>query len=600
MSQKKNSNSQLEKMRHSCEHVLTQAMLKLYPGIKMAMGPATDEGFYFDFDPGPPAGGYKISEADFPKIEKEMQKIILLNLPIKKEKLSIEKARKLFKGNQYKQEWLDEIALRQAQGKKEKAVVYWTGPSTGSGFVDLCGGPHLKSTGEIGFFKLLSIAGAYWRGDEKKKMLTRIYGTCFPTKKQLDEYLKLQKEAKERDHRKLGVQLDLFVIDKHIGKGLPLLTTKGNIIREEILSYERKLEKEAGFLHVWTPHIARSELYKRTGHWQHYRETMYAPFGIDGEEYVLKPMNCPHHYAIYASRQRSYKELPVRITEAGTCYRYEKSGELAGLIRVRALTIDDAHILMAEDQIEQEFNLCIRMIKKMFKALGIKDSYVRLSINDPAEKIKFIADKKTWDEANKKLEKILKNGKTKYVVEKGEASFYGPKIDYMVKDSLGREWQMSTLQLDLFMAKRLNLTYIDKEGKKQHPVILHRGLTGSIERTIGLLIEHYGGAFPVWLAPVQAIIIPVTDRHNQYGKKVTTQLRAGGVRANTDTRSDTVSAKIRDAEIQKIPYVLVVGDKEVRGKTVNVRVRGEKVLGSMSLKKFLDLIKENIAKKKQV
>lgn len=571
-------------MRHSCEHVLTQAMLKLYPGLLMAMGPAVEDGFYFDFDP----RTIKISENDFPKIEEEMQKIIDQDLPIKRQILSIKKARSLFKGNPYKQEWLDEI---EKLGKK--ATVYWTERD----FVDLCSGPHVTSTGKIGPFKLLSIAGAYWRGDEKNKMLTRLYGTCFPSKEELDKYLWQLQEAKKRDHRLLGKRLDLFVINESIGKGLPLLTPKGNIIREEILKYEQSLENEAGFMRVSCPHIARTEIYKKTGHWQHYRELMYAPFGIDGEDYVLKPMNCPHHYMIYASRPRSYRDLPMRLAEDGTCYRFEKTGELSGLLRVRSLTIDDAHLLMTEEQVEDEFTLCINMVDKMFKAFHLQDYYVRLSLADPSDAAKYISDPKTWKKAGEKLEKIVKKNKLRFVVVKGEASFYGPKIDYLVKDSLGREWQMSTLQLDLFMAKRLNLTYTDKDGQEKHPIIIHRGLTGSLERTIGILIEHYGGAFPVWLSPIQTTIIPITDKHLSFGKKVFEQLKKADIRVELDDRSQTTSAKIRDAELNKIPYILVVGDREVKNNSVAVRERGKTKIKPFKLQKLIKEIREKIANK---
>lgn len=573
----------LQALRHSCEHVLTQAMLKLYPGLLMAMGPAIDEGFYFDFE-----YGGKISEEDFPKIEAEMQKIIDKNLPFKKEEITAKEARKLFANNPYKQEWLDEI---QAKGKKP--TVYWTGKD----FVDLCAGPHVTTTGEIKAFKLLSVAGAYWRGSEKNKMLTRIYGTAFATQKELDNYLNQLEEAKMRDHRKLGPKLNLFVIHDDIGKGLPLLTPKGTVIRNQILTYEKELEKEYGFEEVWTPHIAKSDLYKRTGHWQHYRDIMYAPFGIDDETYVLKPMNCPHHYMIYASLLRSYKDLPVRLSEPGTCYRYEKSGELGGLIRVRALTIDDSHILMREDQIDTEFNLCIEMVQKMFKAFGLKDYYVRLSLADPMDAVKYIADEATWKKAGIRLEKIIKDNKLKYEKVKGEASFYGPKIDFMVKDAIGREWQMSTLQLDLFMAKRLGLVYTDKNGQKQHPAILHRGLTGSLERTIGILIEHFAGAFPVWLTPVQVKVLPITERNITYGTEVLKKLRTEGLRVELDDRNETLQAKIRDAQLEKVSYMLIVGDREEKEGAVSKRERSGKDYGPQKLEKFISDIKEEIEKK---
>lgn len=569
-------------MRHSAEHILTQAMINLYPGLKMAMGPATDEGFYFDFD-----YDKKISEADFPLIEAGMRKIINKDLPFKKRILSIKKARQLFADNSYKQEWLDEI-----EKKGQQASVYYTGDE----FVDLCAGPHAKSTGKIGPFKLLKLAGAYWRGDEKNKMLTRIYGTCFPTQKELDNYLFQIKEAKKADHRIIGKKLDLFVIDENIGKGLPLLTPKGATIRKAITDYEYELEEKAGFVHVVTPHIGRSEIYKKTGHLQHYREYMYESFGIEGEEYVLKPMNCPHHYAIYASRPRSYKELPIRIAEAGTCYRFEKSGELSGLVRVRSLTIDDAHILLSENQIEQEYNLCINMVHSMFSAFHLKDYYVRVSLADPVDEIKYIADRKTWKKASDKLIKIVQKNNIKYKVEEREASFYGPKLDYMVKDSLGRQWQMSTLQLDLFMARRLNLTYIDCHGRQKHPVIIHRGLTGSLERTIGILIEHFSGAFPLWLSPLQLIIIPVGKRHLDKAQKHREDFSQSAIRVEVDDRNETVETKIRDATLQKIPYMGIIGDKESKN-LISVRNRKGENLGQIVIKDFISKLRQEIEEK---
>jgi len=574
-------------LRHSVEHVLTQAMINLYGKDKviMAMGPATDDGFYFDFDS---PGDFKISEADFPKIEKEMKKIIKADLPLKRKEIPVKEARKLFKGNPYKQEWLDEI---EKDGKK--AIVYWTGDD----FVDLCSGPHIVSTGEIKAFKLLSVAGAYWHGHEKNKMLTRIYGTAFETREELDKYLKRLEEAKKRDHRILGRQLDIFVINEDIGRGLPLLTPKGTIIRNQILEFEQILEKEAGFEQVWTPHIAKNELYKRTGHWEHFRDVMYSPFGIDNETYVLKPMNCPHHYMIYNSKPRSYKDLPVRYAEAGTCYRYEKSGEIGGLTRVRALSIDDAHILMREDQIDAELDLCIKMVLVIFKAFGLKKYWVRLSLNDPDDKVKYMTDSAHWKKAGEKLEEAVNRNKLEYRLAKGEASFYGPKIDFMAEDALGREWQMSTLQLDLFMAKKLDLAYVDKEGKNQHPVILHRGLTGSIERTIGLLIEHFAGAFPLWLAPVQVLVLPITDKVAAYAKTVSHSLKKAGIRAELDDSDETLSKKIRKAEIQKVPYMLVVGEKEEKEKKVTVRQRGQEKQEALDLTDFSKKIKQEIEEK---
>jgi threonyl-tRNA synthetase len=570
-------------LRHTTEHVLHTAMQNLYPGLKKAMGPATDDGFYFDFDL-----NQKISEADFPVIEKEMKRLIEADLPLTQQFVDNNEAKRIFAKNPYKLDWIENISTR-----NEKISIFRMGQAD----LDLCSGPHVKSTGEIKAFKLLSVAGAYWHGDEKNKMLTRIYGTCFPTPKELDQYLEFLEEAKLRDHRVLGPQLDLFVISNDIGRGLPLLTPKGTVIRNEILQFERELEKKNGFLEVWTPHIAKNDLYKRTGHWQHYQEVMYAPFGIDDETYVLKPMNCPHHYMIYESRPRSYRDLPIRLTEPGTCYRYEKSGELGGLTRVRALTIDDSHILMRENQIHEEFDRCINMVKEMFNAFGLLDYYVRLSLNDPKDSVKYIADPQTWKKAGELLEQIIVDNQLKYQKGEGEASFYGPKIDFMVKDAIGREWQMSTLQLDLFMAKKLKLVYIDESGQKQNPVILHRGLTGSLERTIGILIEHYKGAFPLWLAPVQAAVIPIAERHMEAARKACTALADANIRTSLDDRSESMQAKIRDATLQKIPYMGIIGDREAANGGLSIRTRKGKDLGVIAVSEFLSLLKNEIRAK---
>lgn len=591
----------LRAMRHTAEHLLHQAVKELYPQIHLAMGPATDEGFYFDFDNSPEGKEQiKIAESDFPKIEERMRQLKNLDLPLTRMEISVKEAKELFKDNPYKLEWIKGI-----EEKGEKVTIYWTGkPGEKNSMVDLCKGPHVESTGKVGSLKLLSIAGAYWHGDEKNKMLTRIYGTVFPTKQELDEYLKMLEEAKKRDHRKLGKELDLFVISEYIGKGLPLLTPKGNIIRKSILDYEYELEKQADFEQVFTPHIARSEMYKKTGHWDHYREVMYAPFGIEGEEYVLKPMNCPHHYMIYTSRPRSYKDLPMRLSEPGTCYRYEKTGELAGLLRVRALSIDDSHILMRESQIESEFKTCIEMVKKMFKAFGLNNFYVRLSLSDPSDAVKYIADESTWKKAGAMLEKIVKDNDLEYKIGKGEASFYGPKLDFIVKDSLGREWQMSTLQLDLFMGKRLGLVYTNEEGKEENPVILHRGLTGSIERTMAILIEHYAGAFPLWLAPVQVVILPISEKFLEPALKVKEELAKNNIRVELNDENKSLGGKIRNSTLQKIPFMIIIGEKEVMGYglgvrgeekiQVTIRTREGKDLGMMEVTKFINQLKSQI------
>lgn len=572
-------------MRHSCEHVLTQAMLKLFPGIKMAMGPATEEGFYFDFDP----DKYKISEADFPKIEAEMKKIIKANFPIRREEISITKARKLFADNPYKQEWLNEIKAR-----GEKATVYWTGEE----FVDLCAGPHVKSTGEIGPFKLLSVAGAYWHGDERNKMLTRVYGTCFPTQKELDHYLWQLEEAKKRDHRKLGKELDLFIIPEEVGPGLLIWTPKGAIIRREIENLIVSEQTKRGYLHVYSPHLGKKSLWVTSGHWALYRDKMYSPMKIDKEDYLVKPMNCPMHMMVYKSKMRSYRELPLRIAENATVYRYEKAGELSGMTRVRYITQDDAHIFCREDQVVDEFLGVIDYIMFLLKTFQIKDYWLRLSIRDPKNKDKYLGNDKIWEESERKIRQAIKKAGLKPIIKEGEAAFYGPKLDVMIKDSLGREWQCGTIQVDFMLPERFKLEYIDKNGKVQRPVLIHRAPLGSLERWVGLLIEHYGGAFPVWLAPIQVIIIPITERNNSYGQKLTEQLKNQNIRAELDSRDATTSAKIRDAELQKIPYMLIVGDREMKEKKVNVRIRGEKVLGVMSLKKFTQRVINDIAFKK--
>jgi len=571
----------LDNLRHSCAHLLAHAVKQLYPGALNAIGPAIENGFYQDFD----MGEWEISETDFPKIEAKMREILPGWQKFSFNEVTLAEAKRLFKDNKYKVEMATEFAKL---GKKLQT-------NDSGGFLDLCKMGHVENPSkELKYFKLLSVAGAYWRGDEKNKMLTRIYGTVFPTEEELDKHLWMREEAKKRDHRKLGRELDLFVISENIGKGLPLLTPKGTIIREAILKLEYRLERKYGFQHVVTPHIARSEMYKKTGHWQHYRDVMYAPFGIDGEEYVLKPMNCPHHYMIYASRPRSYKDLPMRLSEPGTCYRFEKTGELSGLLRVRALSIDDSHILMREGQIEDEFKRCIDMVRKMFEAFQLKEYYVRLSLADPSDAVKYIADEKTWKKAGDKLEKIVKDNKLKYVIAKGEASFYGPKIDFMVKDSLGREWQMSTLQLDLFMGKKLGLTYINEDGKEDHPVILHRGLTGSLERTLAVLIEHFSGAFPLWLAPVQVSVLPISEKFLDYAQKVKKQLDESSIRCEIDLDNRSLGAKIRQSTLQKVPFMIIIGEKETKSNLISIRTREGRDLGSVDVNKFIDQLQSQI------
>lgn len=576
-------------LRHTAEHVLHAAMQNLYPKLKKAMGPATEEGFYFDFELEP-----KISEGDFPKIEKEMQRLINADLPMTREYVSVVKARKIFKGNPYKLDWIDSIAKR-----GEKVSLYKMGEED----LDLCSGPHLKSTGEIKAFKLLSIAGAYWHGDEKNKMLTRIYGTAFPSKKELGVYLINQTEAEKRDHRKLGKDLDLFVFSDIVGKGLPLLTPKGTVIRKELEKFVFEEETKRGYQHVVTPHLAKVELYEKSGHYPYYKDTMYPAMEIDEEKLILRPMTCPHHFMLYKSRPRSYKELPVRFAEIASQFRYEKSGELSGLTRVRTFCLADAHIMCAKEQAKDEIERALNLIDYANSVFGLKkgiDYRYRLSLGDRKDSKKYYKDDKAWDVAENILREVLKKIKAPFYEAKGEAAFYGPKIDIQVKKVNGQEETAFTVQYDFVMPKRFELVYTDKDGREKEVIVIHRSSIGAFERTMALLIEHYGGAFPVWLSPVQTVIIPVTDRHLKYGEKIKEGLLKEDVRAEVDDRQETVSAKIRDAEMQKIPYMLVVGDREVKQDRVSVRVRGEKNLGSMSINHFAKLIKEDIEKKRQI
>lgn len=586
----------LEKMRHSAAHVMAAAVLKLFPGAKFGIGPVIEDGFYYDFDL-----PRNLAPEDLPKIEQVMSEIIKSKEKFVREELDIDEAVKLFKDlkQDYKVELLKDLKQKGTTEVKEEEKELFEKPDKVSiyklgDFVDLCRGPHLKHAGEIKIFKLTSIAGAYWRGDEKNPMLQRIYATAWPDQKDLDEYLEKREEAIKRDHRKLGKELEIFIFNENIGKGLPMFLPKGRILREEILKLETEIENQVGYERVWTPHIAKSDLYKLTGHWEHYKECMFPPFGIDEETYVLRPMNCPHHYMIYKSKMHSWRDLPLRITEDGTCYRYEKSGELGGLARVRCLTIDDGHIFLAPDQVKDEYKILIKMVQQMFDAFKLKDYYVNLSAHDPKDKKKYIADEDTWNKAEKMLEDILKENKIKYEVGIGEAAFYGPKLDFIVHDVLGREWQMSTLQIDFFMAERLGLTYVDKNGNEAHPIIIHRGFTGSLERTIAMLIEHFGGAFPVWLSPEQVRIISVGAAHVDFCKSLTKEFVELGIRAQVDDVNETVGNKIRKAEKDKIPFMLVVGDKEVGGDMLTVRERGKEKTYQMKKPEFIETILKQI------
>jgi len=579
----KKEKNNLRAMRHSCEHVLTEAVLRLYPGVKMAMGPATDEGFYFDFDP----GEHKISEADFGKIETEMKKIIDKDLAIKREEVSIKEAREIFDGNEYKDEWIDEIEKK----GEDKVVIFRTGDS----FVDLCSGPHISSTGKIGPFKLLSIAGAYWRGNEKNKMLVRIYGTCFEKKEKLDKYLWQLKEAKKRDHRKLGRQLELFGFDEEVGPGLVLWYPKGAFVRYKIMEFALATYLDRDYELVATPHIASSKLWEHSGHSEFFAENMYGEFGADKVKYRLKPMNCPFHVKMYKSRPRSYRELPIRWTEMGTVYRYERAGVLHGLTRVRGFTQDDAHIICREDQLEDELLAALKITFYIFKILGFEKLNAFISVWDPKDKGKYIGDDADWKRAEDYLKKAADKMDVAYEIDVGGAVFYGPKIDIKVADSLGRDWQLSTIQVDFNLPERFEMRYIDKDGKEKVPYIIHRALLGSLERFMGLYIEHTGGAFPVWLSMIQVKVIPVSQKQFDYAEKVTQKLKDGGLRVKIDDRNESLAAKIRDGELEKVPYMVVVGAKEEKNENVSLRARGEKDLGTMNIDKFIARVKDEVA-----
>ena len=579
----------LQALRHTAEHILMQAMEELWPGqIIKAVGPPTEDGFYFDFE----AKNLKISEADFPKIEEKMRQIIKQNLPLIKRELEVQEARELFADNPYKQEWLDEIEAR-----GEKASVYYTGTPDRPAFVDLCAGPHLKTTGEVKAFKLLKVAGAYWRGDEKNQMLTRIYGTAFPSQKELDDYLARLAAAKKRDHRRLGQQLELFIVPAEVGPGLLIWLPNGAIIRREIEKLIYQEQEKRGYLHVYSPHIGRKQLWITSGHWDLYRDKMYAPMEIDQEEYLVKPMNCPFHMMVYRSRPRSYRELPLRIAEIASVYRYEKPGELSGMLRVRYITQDDAHIFCRPNQVVDEFLAVFDYIVFLLKTFAIDDYRFRLSLRDPRNKDKYLGDDAVWQEAENKIIEAVEKKKVPYFKAEGEAAFYGPKLDVIVKDSLGREWQAGTIQIDFMLPERFNLEYVDADGQKKRPVLIHRAPLGSLERWVGFLIEHYAGAFPPWLAPIQTVVLPITEKHNKYANEVVERLRLDGLRVRLDDSHQTLSYRIRRWELQKVPYLLIIGEREAKNKTVNLRRRGEKQQDEVPLKEFIQLLQEKISRR---
>ncbi|MCX5701311.1 MAG: threonine--tRNA ligase [Candidatus Omnitrophica bacterium] len=569
----------LEILRHSCSHVMAQAVKELWPDTKLAIGPAIEDGFYYDFDK-----KEAFTEDDLAKIEKKMQQIIDKNEPFIKEELDKNSALDLFKKQRedYKAELINALG-------DEKISVY----KTGANFIDLCRGPHVESTGQIKAFKLLSVAGAYWHGIETNPMLQRIYGTCFESAKELDEHLNNLNEAKLRDHRKLGTALEFFdIYHEEAGAGLVFYHPKGALLRTIIEDYEKKEHLKRGYQIVITPHIMQSGLWKTSGHYDYYKDNMYT-FDIEAQEYVLKPMNCPGHILIYKSKTRSYKDLPIRFFELGTVYRHEKAGVLHGLLRVRGFTQDDAHIFCLPEQLRDEIKAIIDFVFETMKVFGFKDLQIELSTRPQ----KYIGSDEDWQRATEALEAALKEKGLKYEVNVAEGAFYGPKIDIKLKDALKRSWQCATIQCDFALPKRFGLSYIDNEGREQQPIMLHRVLLGSLERFIGALIEHYNGDLPLWLAPVQVLIIPIKDTVMEYCQKIRQILLEEGIRVDIDGRSETLDKKIRNSELSKIPYSLVVGEREEKSASVAVRRKGKGNIGSLTIDEFVKNVKEEIKNK---
>jgi len=569
----------IDALRHSASHVLAQAVLELFPKTKLAIGPPIENGFYYDFD-----RNKGFTPEDLEKIEKRALEIIKKNLPIKKSLKTKAEAKKILKDQPYKLELLEEL--------KGKPSFYQQGD-----FIDLCAGPHVKSTGEIKAFKILSTAGAYWRGDSKKKMLQRIYGTAFYDRKELKKYLFMLEEAKKRDHTKLGKELDLFVISEVVGKGLPLLTPKGATIKRILQRFIEDEELRRGYQFTDTPIMAKTDLYKISGHLDHYKKDMFV-FKANGEEMALRPMTCPHQFMIYKSKLRSYKELPIKYAEVADLFRNEKSGELHGLMRIRQFCLADAHIFCIPEQLEKEFEGVVNLIQYVMETLGFKDYWYRFSKGSSKNKEKYIDNPKAWNSSQKMMKKILDKMKLKYVEAEDEAAFYGPKLDIQMKNVHGKEDTMFTVQIDFALSERFDLTYEGEDGKKHRPMIIHRSSIGCLERTIAMLIEHYAGRFPLWLSPVQVKIITVTDRSNKFAEGLKEKLEENNIRVETDFRSESISKKVRDAQKEKVNYMITIGDKEIKSKKLAIRTREGKVSFNISTEKFIkDLLKEIESKK---
>jgi threonyl-tRNA synthetase len=570
---------------HSSAHLMAEALESLYPGIKFGIGPAIENGFYYDVDPG---DGRIITESDLPAIEDRMREFAAANQHFVRRNVSKKEAMELFskKGDEYKTELIQEL--------EDGTISLYTQGS----FTDLCRGPHLPSTEPIKAIKLLSLAGAYWRGDEKHKMLTRIYGITYPRQKMLDDYLAFLEEAKKRDHRRIGRELELFTFSPKVGMGLPLWLPKGSEIRQNLINFLTGLLKKKGYQIVTTPHIGNVNLYKTSGHFEKYGADSFQPISTpqEGEQFMLKPMNCPHHCEIYNSTPHSYKELPVRMAEFGTVYRYEQSGELHGLTRVRSFTQDDAHHFCRHDQLREEFKSIIDLILFVFRILHFNDFSAQISLRDPDNKEKYIGSDENWEKAEQDIIQAASERNLETTVVKGEAAFYGPKLDFMVKDAIGRKWQLGTIQVDYNLPERFDLTYNGSDNQKHRPVMIHRTIFGSMERFVAILIENTAGKFPLWLAPDKAVILPISEKFNDYAGKVLEILNNSDICTLIDDRSEKIGKKIRDNELKRIPYLLIIGEKEAESGTVSVRKQGEGDKGSMKIEEFANFIKSEIAK----
>ncbi len=570
--------SDLWKKRHTAAHVLAQAVLEMFPDAKFAIGPPIEDGFYYDFDL-----PRNLTPEDLTQIESRMKRLKRENHPL----VRSEKPR------------AEALAYEQEQGQPYKAELIHDLPEgeaisfyTQGNFTDLCRGPHAASTGEIGVFRIDRLAGAYWRGDEKREQLQRVYGVLFDTKEELDAYYVRLEEAKKRDHKVLGKQLGLFMNSAVVGAGLPLWLPKGATVRRVLERHVQDVELANGYQHVYTPDMAKVELYKQSGHWEHYKDGMFPVMKIENEEFVLRPMNCPHHIQVYKNELHSYRDLPIRLAELGKMYRFEKSGELSGLSRVRAMTLSDAHIFCTEAQVVEEVKKCILLIEEAYRKLGITEYFYRLSLHDPKNTDKYVDNPALWEQAEGELREVFEGLGLPYYEAVGEAAFYGPKVDIQLKNVLGREETVSTVQVDRHLPKQFGLEYIGEDGQTHQPVMIHRGYISTMERMVSFLIEHYAGAFPTWLAPVQAIVLSIADRHKEYAESVKEMLVKAGFRAEVDGRNEKVGKKIAEAESQKIPYMLVVGDRDATNGTVSVRQRGGTDLGALSQEDFLARLRE--------